>query len=231
MTAVYPTAIKSFFYRQDFTQIVDAADVNTAYDEITAIQKILGTNPNADNIDGGTVAYATVKDNIAATRRGLNNPYCQVQAHNFVVPYADNGNYHAAWTSVSVDTHKMFNSGTQLTCPRSGYYRFEIYVRWHLDQFPAPNQQTPLDRSGQLAIQTAVVNSPALIVGDNRYFPQGFKESIHMSASMTSPWIQGTAVQMGLTNTVLTAGMPATAIMSITYQRDLQPSSFHAILN
>lgn len=231
MTAVYPTAVKSFFYRQDYTEIVEAADVNTAYEEITAVQSILGTNPNTDNIDSATIAYATVRDNIAAVRRGLQDPYLNISSHNFHVPYADNSAYAATWTSVSYDTHKMFKSGTQLICPRSGFYTFDIYARWHLDQFPSNSQQTPLNRSGQLGISTAVVGSTALLVGQQSYFPQGFRESIHMSASITQPWFQGSAVTMNFVNTVMTSGMPCTAIMAITYQRNLPPTSFHAILN
>ena len=52
MAAVYPTAVKSFKSRQNYTMIVDAGDVNQAYDEITALQTVLGAMPHQDTIDG-----------------------------------------------------------------------------------------------------------------------------------------------------------------------------------
>jgi len=221
MTAAYPGAIKSFFYRQDFTEIVDAADINTAYDEIVAIQNTLGTSPQSDTIDSKLVTWPTVKANIAASRKRVTDPYVYASAHNFSVPY-NNSNYSPSWTSVGPDTHGMFTGSNQLTCVRSGIYTFDIYVRWHLDNLPGPNQQTPLNRSGILQIDITNLGTGADIVAHGGYFAQGFQQSIHQSASITAPWIQGQTAIMRLTQTCMTGGMPATTICAITYQRDPQ---------
>ena len=45
MAASYPSAIKSFTQQVDLSDVIDAADVNEAYDEIEAIQTELGTDP------------------------------------------------------------------------------------------------------------------------------------------------------------------------------------------
>lgn len=42
MAASYPSSIKSFLYRVDNVDKVIASDVNSAYDEITAIETQLG---------------------------------------------------------------------------------------------------------------------------------------------------------------------------------------------
>jgi hypothetical protein len=81
MTASFPTSIKTFSYQADGVSTMDAADVNAAYDEITAIettiQPIAGvietttgsalkvTNHNAlataHNLGGATVSDQTLK--------------------------------------------------------------------------------------------------------------------------------------------------------------------------
>lgn len=43
MSAVYPSAIKTFNRRRDLLDIIQAVDINQAYDEITALQTVLGT--------------------------------------------------------------------------------------------------------------------------------------------------------------------------------------------
>jgi hypothetical protein len=43
MSAVYPSAIKTFSRRRDLLDIIQAVDVNQVYDEVTALQTVLGT--------------------------------------------------------------------------------------------------------------------------------------------------------------------------------------------
>src|SRR5690242_17823700 len=127
MAAVYPTAIKSFSYRQDFTEIVNAADVNVAYDEIAAIQNTLGTKPNTDTLDNKTVTFASVKQNIASARRGDQNPSCMARIFNYMVqPGGDNPGtrFFPNFSDVLWDTHHMWQGGDSLICPRSGIYSF-----------------------------------------------------------------------------------------------------------
>jgi hypothetical protein len=47
MSAVYPSAIKTFNRRRDLLDIIQAVDINQTYDEITALQTTLGTFINS----------------------------------------------------------------------------------------------------------------------------------------------------------------------------------------
>lgn len=222
MTAIYPAAIKKFAYRQDFTNIVDAADVNVLYDEVTAIENTLGPNPSWDTIDGTTVKWNTVSNRILAVREGTTIPYVNARAHNVVVPF--NSQLTMNWTSVTWDTHHMFTGGANLTCPRTGVYTFDIYIRWHADNKPADNQQPAFDRSGALGIKCFPPNGGAEIVDQIGFFPQGWQRSNHQAASINMPWVKGQTVQMAAYQNCLTAGISATAMMNITFQR-IQPTT------
>jgi hypothetical protein len=222
MVAIYPSAIKKFAYRQDFTNIVDAADVNVLYDEVTSIENTLGANPSWDSIDGKTVKWPNVSNRITAVREGTTIPYVNAQAHNVVVPY--NGSLTMNWTSITWDTHSMFTGGSNLTCPRTGVYRFEIYIRWHADNLPNDSQQPAFNRSGALGIKCLPAGANFEIVDQIGYFPQGWQRANHQSASITMPWTQGQSVNMVAYQNTLTTGITATAMMSITFQR-IQPTT------
>lgn len=43
MSAVYPSAIKTFSRRRDLLDIIQAIDINQVYDEVTSVQTVLGT--------------------------------------------------------------------------------------------------------------------------------------------------------------------------------------------
>lgn len=59
MAASYPSSIKSFIYRVDNVDKVVAADVNTAYDEITAIEQQLGVGGVASRSTAWSPAFST----------------------------------------------------------------------------------------------------------------------------------------------------------------------------
>lgn len=59
MAASYPSSIKSFIYRVDNQDKVVAADVNTAYDEITAIEQQLGAGGVASRSTAWSSAFST----------------------------------------------------------------------------------------------------------------------------------------------------------------------------
>lgn len=221
MVAVYPSATKKFAYRQDFTNIVDAADVNVLYDEVTAVENVLGTNPNWDNIDGKVNKWSTVGARISAVREGVSNPYVNVQSHNFVVPFQVSQTFQTiTWTSKTWDTHSMWTGGPYVTCPRTGVYTFDCYIRWHSDALSADNQQTPYNRSGKLSTIIRVANGSADLVHDDRFYPAGWQAGTHMSSSITLPWTKGQQAYMVCAQSTLTTGITATANMCITYHRD-----------
>lgn len=218
MVAVYPSAIKSFAYRQDYTELVEAADVNTAYDEIRAIQTTLGANPNKETIDGTTYSWNTVSDRISSIRTGLSKPYVSVANHNFAIPYQTRQT--VSFTTRTFDTNHIWAGGSTLVCPRSGVYTFDIYMRWHSDAFPSDNQQIPFNRGGELYIELTPVGGTANIVNQGGYFPQGWQHATHQSASITALWSKGTAVEMHAYQNCMTTGLFGTATCAITYHRD-----------
>lgn len=219
MVAVYPSAIKNFSYRQDYTELVEAADVNTAYDEIRAVQSTLGTYPQYDTIDGTLNKWSTVGARVSAVRAGVSKPFCNVAAHNFLVNYGTALN--PSWTSKTWDTHSMWGGGTSLVCPRDGVYTFDVYMRWHRDGYNSPSQQPEFNRNGKLEIGCIPVGSDTFLTNQSDFFAVGFQDLVHQSASITMPWVKGTAVVMQVYQTVLHgAPITATALMSITYHRD-----------
>lgn len=225
MVAVYPSAIKTFVYRQDFTELVEAADVNVSYDEIRAIQNTLGVNPQTDVIDGKVNTYTSVSNRISVVRQGLDKPFANVSAHNMLIPY--NTQHTATWTSKSWDTHSIWQGGSQLICPRDGVYTFDIYIRWHGDNSPNDNQQPVFNRNGELYIAIGSVGDTGYIVNQGGFFPIGWQKSTHQSASITVPWVKGNAVQVYVYQGCLTTPITATAICSVTYHRD--PPAFNFV--
>lgn len=59
MTARYPNAAVLFSYRHDVTDLVQAADVNIVYDELTAATGVLGLNPQISSTWGTTTSLNT----------------------------------------------------------------------------------------------------------------------------------------------------------------------------
>lgn len=218
MVAVYPSGIKTFSYREDYVEIVEAGDVNVSYDEIRAIQNTLGVNPQNETIDGKAYTWNNVNSRITAVRQGMDKPFVNVAANNIQIPYAVQTTI--GWTSKTWDTAGIWPGGTQLICPRSGVYTFDIYLRWHDDAKPADNQQPVFNRSGELFIALTPVGGSGNTVNQGGYFPQGWQRSTHQSASMTVPWVKGTAVQMLAYQSCLTTPIVASAFMSATYHRD-----------
>jgi hypothetical protein len=218
MVAVFPNAIKTFSYRQDYTDLVDAADVNVSYDEINAVQKNLGVLANTDVIDGATNTWSTVGKRISAVREGVSKPFCNVQAHNVSIPYGVQTT--PSFTSKTWDTHGMWNGSTQLVCPRSGVYSFEVYIRWHPDNLPDDNQQPVFNHNGELFIALNSTGIGGNMTNQGGFFPIGWQKSTHQSASMTLPWIKGDAITAIAFQSCLSAPIVSTIYVSITYHRD-----------
>jgi hypothetical protein len=69
--ASYPASVKSFTYKVDNQDKVVASDVNTAYDEITAIQKQLGTYSDLTSTGGVTAALASLQNTVSSFSSGI----------------------------------------------------------------------------------------------------------------------------------------------------------------
>lgn len=218
MVAVYPSAIKTFAYREDYTELVEAADVNVSYDEIRAIQSTIGVNPQNDTIDGVVNKWPTVGSRISAVRSGVSKPFANVSAHNFHVDYALD-DFSISWTNKTWDTHGMWNGGTSLVCPRSGVYRFEVYVRWAADNLPHDNQQPVFNRNGELKIGVSQ-NGVHYLTAAAGFYPIGWQKIAHQSASITLPWTKGTAMTALIRQDCYTPTLSASAFFSATYERD-----------
>lgn len=72
MPASYPSSVKTFTKKRDLLDIVLAADINLVYDEVTAIETILGTNP-ATNAGWTSGAFSTSTLNWPSVRARLQN--------------------------------------------------------------------------------------------------------------------------------------------------------------
>ena len=219
MVAVYPSAIKTFAYRQDYTDLVEAADVNVTYDELRAVQTTLGVKPQQETIDGRLYKYNNVNDRISSVRKGSTVPFVGVAAHDIQVPY--NTEYHPTWNAKLFDTNNMI-SGTNLVCPRDGIYHFEFYVRWHKNSVVTTNLQPTFDRNGKLEITARQVGSSGLLTGQAGWFPQGFKDFARLSASSLYPWYKGNSVQVTAYQSCYKAGsLFATVYAQIAFVRDI----------
>lgn len=220
MAAVYPSAVKTFAYRQDYTELVEAADVNVSYDEIRAVQTTLGVNPQQETIDTVQKNYTTVSSRISAVRRGLENPYVGVVSNNMSVAF--NTDKIPAWNSKIADTHNMWNGSSNLTCPRDGIYHFDFYIRWHRDNIVTPNGLPTFDRSGKLQIEAQFTGTNSFITCQTDYYPQGFQDFARQSCGITLPWHKGNSVYVRAYQSVYHAGnLIATAFATVSYQRDL----------
>lgn len=80
MTASYPTTVKSFVTKVDFTDTVLAEHVNSLQLEVTSIETVLGTSIRTGSgwvgeFDTVTSSWNTLKDRIANIEYGLKDVY------------------------------------------------------------------------------------------------------------------------------------------------------------
>jgi hypothetical protein len=74
----YPARVKSWTARRDLQDLVVAADVNTIYDEVTAVEQNLGAGGVAisptwgsGNFDSTTTAWSNLKDRLTNIEAGV----------------------------------------------------------------------------------------------------------------------------------------------------------------
>lgn len=219
MAAVYPTAVKGFKSRQNYTMIVDAGDVNQAYDEVTAIQTVLGAMPHQDTLDGQLKTWPSVKSSIASARRGLTDPICRVTATNFRVPYADD--IFPVFTSKQVDTHGMWQGGNTIVSQRTGWYHIGGYIRWHKDGDNTAASTQKFDTSGKLQVSISSSDNPNSLTGQSSYFPKGWQDLTRGSCYTFLYMPKGYAIRLNIWQRVLRAErLWATAWLTAAYHRD-----------
>lgn len=219
MAAVYPTAVKTFVSRKNFTNIVDAGDVNQAYDEITSLQTVLGPMPHQDTLDGSTKTWKDVKTSIASARRGLTDPIVKLSANNIRVPFADD--YFPVFNNKQVDTHGAWNGGSLVRSPRTGWYQMGAYIRWHKDGIVDGNNIPPFDHSGKLQVGISPSTDTTFVTGETHYFPNGWQDFTRSSCSTLWYWPKGSAVRVNLWQRVQAQGtMWATVFFTAAYLRD-----------
>jgi hypothetical protein len=74
--AVYPSGVKSFQNKTDFTDIILAEHINAIQDEVTATQAIVGVSPNVSGgyvgtFDDATITFSTLSARIANIEKGI----------------------------------------------------------------------------------------------------------------------------------------------------------------
>ncbi|MFJ1700387.1 hypothetical protein ACIOHC_35950 [Streptomyces sp. NPDC088252] len=149
MAANYPTIVRKFSNHQDGTEYVMAGHMNTVQDEISAVQNVLGTNPNVyTRTTGTTLKYTTVtaRMNAAqqqidaqqrtidglldASKNGWSLPIVNVHASGTNIPPTKSNNhvaypsdwYKVRWTGVIVDTDGAYSPGFYVTIPKNGWW-------------------------------------------------------------------------------------------------------------
>jgi hypothetical protein len=74
--AVYPSGVKSFQNKTDFTDIILAEHINAIQDEVTAIEAVVGVSPNVSGgyvgtFDDSTITFSTLSARIANIEKGI----------------------------------------------------------------------------------------------------------------------------------------------------------------
>jgi hypothetical protein len=74
--AVYPSGVKSFQNKTDFTDIILAEHINAIQDEVTAIEAAVGVSPNVSGgyvgtFDDTTITFSTLSARIANIEKGI----------------------------------------------------------------------------------------------------------------------------------------------------------------
>ena len=123
MTAQYPSAVKSFTTKVDFTDTVLAEHVNTLQEEVRAIQVTLGTSIEVGSgwvgaFDKITTTWDSLKDRLANIEYGLNNFDTAVPSGGTtgqVLRKSSNSNYATEWATFDGLPSQSGNSGKYLT--------------------------------------------------------------------------------------------------------------------
>ena len=124
MTAYYPSSVKTFTNRVDFTDTILAEHVNSLQDEVNAIEATLGTYIKTGSgwvgsFDQVTTAWDTVKDRLANIEYGLGDAYLRILPSGGTTGQAlvktSGSNYAVEWGTIDSLPSQSGNTGKYLT--------------------------------------------------------------------------------------------------------------------
>ena len=123
MTASYPSSVRTFTTKVDFTDTVLAEHVNSLQEEVNSIQANLGTfiktgSGGVGVYDSVTTAWNTLKDRLANIEYGLTDVHTAVPAGGTtgqVLTKSTNSDYVTAWTTIDALPSQTGNNGYYLT--------------------------------------------------------------------------------------------------------------------
>ena len=124
MTAAYPTTVKSFTTKVDFTDSVLAEHVNSLQDEVNSLELNLGTYVRTSSgwvgsFDQVTTTWNTLKDRLANIEYGLNIVYgAKIPTGGTtgqVLVKSSSSNYATEWTTGNFLPPQSGNNGKYLT--------------------------------------------------------------------------------------------------------------------
>ena len=124
MTASYPTTVKSFTTKVDFTDTVLAAHVNNLQEEVVAVQTELGTDVAVGSgwtgvFDSITTNWSTLKDRLANMEYGIQDALDASiptgGSTGQVLTKTSSSNYAVAWQTIDALPYQSGNAGKNLT--------------------------------------------------------------------------------------------------------------------
>jgi hypothetical protein len=124
VTAAYPTTVKSFTTKVDFTDTVLAAHVNNLQEEVVAVQTELGTDVAVGSgwigvFDSITTNWNTLKDRLANMEYGIQGALDASiptgGSTGQVLTKTSNSNYAVAWQTIDALPSQSGNAGKYLT--------------------------------------------------------------------------------------------------------------------
>lgn len=178
MPAVYPVSVKNFLSKTDNIDTVWAEHVNSLQDEVTAVERTLGTDPAkwagwplpsfiTENLAPPTRGFYAAKTYRSVTERldviqkqvawltelmiidasdaekgdikppvvihpeqpKAKTPIAFMRASGGPVTAGHDSWTLFKWTSADIDPFRMFQGGTRIYCPMSGFWLITAYVR------------------------------------------------------------------------------------------------------
>jgi hypothetical protein len=124
VTAYYPSSVKTFTNRVDFTDTILAAHVNDLQDEVNSIESSLGTYIKTGSgwvgsFDQVTTNWNSLKDRIANIEYGLGNAYLRILPSGGSTGQAlvksSSSNYAVEWGTIDSLPSQSGNNGKYLT--------------------------------------------------------------------------------------------------------------------
>lgn len=124
MTASYPTTVKSFTTKVDFTDTVLAAHVNSLQEEVVALQTEVGTDVAVGSgwigvFDSITTNWSTLKDRLANMEYGIQDALDASiptgGSTGQVLTKTSSSNYAVAWQTIDALPSQTSNGGKYLT--------------------------------------------------------------------------------------------------------------------